>query len=79
MIIPYQQLCAETLDAVLESFVLREGTDYGEQEASMQSKLDQLRRQVKSGELLLCFDEPTESINLLTTGQAREAGLFSQS
>ncbi len=75
MIIPYQQLPAETLDAVLESFVLREGTDYGEQEASLESKLEQLRRQVKSGELLLCFDEPSESINLLTPAQAREIGL----
>lgn len=75
MIIPYQQLAAETLDAVLESFVLREGTDYGEQEVSLERKLEQLRQQLKRGELLLCFDEPTESINLLTPQQAREMGL----
>lgn len=75
MIIPYQQLAPETLSAVLESFVLREGTDYGEQEVSLERKLEQLRGQLKNGELLLCFDEPTESINLLTLQQAREMGL----
>ena len=31
MIIPWQQLPAATLDSLIESFVLREGTDYGEQ------------------------------------------------
>ncbi|GAA6153390.1 YheU family protein [Pseudoteredinibacter isoporae] len=75
MIIPYQQLATETLNAVLESFALREGTDYGEQEISLERKLEQLRRQLKSGELFLCFDEPSESINLLTPQQARDMNL----
>ncbi|MCV6623987.1 MAG: YheU family protein [Cellvibrionaceae bacterium] len=75
MIIPFQQLAPETLNAVLESFALREGTDYGEQEIGLESKLEQLKGQLQRGELLLCFDEPSESINLITPQQAREMGL----
>lgn len=39
MIIPWQQVDSETLDNLLEAFVLREGTDYGEHERSLTEKL----------------------------------------
>ena len=32
MLIPWQDLSPETLENLIESFVLREGTDYGEHE-----------------------------------------------
>ena len=35
MIIPWQELSTETLDNLIESFVLREGTDYGMQEKTL--------------------------------------------
>lgn len=41
MIIPWQQLEPETLNNLLESFVLREGTDYGQQEMSFAEKTEQ--------------------------------------
>ncbi len=39
MIIPWQELPAETLQSVIESFVLQEGTDYGEQERTLNEKV----------------------------------------
>nr|BFF12571.1 hypothetical protein GCM10025699_38740 [Microbacterium flavescens] len=39
MIIPWQDLDPETLDNLIESFVLREGTDYGEHERSLADKV----------------------------------------
>ena len=38
MIIPWQDLAPETLENLIESFVLREGTDYGEQERTLEQK-----------------------------------------
>ena len=35
MIIPWQELEEETLYNVLDSFILREGTDYGARELSL--------------------------------------------
>ncbi len=39
MIIPWQELSTETLDNLIESFVLREGTDYGMQEKTLEQKV----------------------------------------
>ena len=51
MIIPWQDLDPETLDNLIESFVLREGTDYGEHERSLTDKVADVKQQLKSGEI----------------------------
>ena len=38
MIIPHERLDKETLYNLIESYVLREGTDYGEQEFSIERR-----------------------------------------
>ena len=38
MLIPWQDLSPETLENLIESFVLREGTDYGEHERTLESR-----------------------------------------
>ena len=38
MIIPWQELPTETLENIVESVVLREGTDYGSHEFSLEQK-----------------------------------------
>ena len=40
----------DTLRAVVESFVLREGTDYGVHEASLEAKVAQVLLQLRRGE-----------------------------
>ncbi|MGL5418379.1 MAG: YheU family protein [Plesiomonas shigelloides] len=65
MIIPWQQLEPETLNNLLESFVLREGTDYGQQEMSFAEKTEQLHRQLQSGEAVLVWSELHESLNIM--------------
>lgn len=65
MIIPWQQLEPQTLDNLLESFVLREGTDYGQQEMSFAEKTEQLRQQLQSGEAVLVWSELHESLNIM--------------
>ncbi|MEN5017176.1 YheU family protein [Erwinia sp. Eh17-17] len=72
MIIPWKDLDNETLDNLIESFVLREGTDYGEQERSLQQKVDDVRRQLSSGEVVLVWSELHESVNIMPRGQFRE-------
>ena len=64
MIIPYQQLSEEALQAIIEDFVTREGTDYGEHEWSLADKVAQLRQQLISGEVVVVYDNATESVSL---------------
>ncbi|MEX1033068.1 MAG: YheU family protein [Cellvibrionaceae bacterium] len=65
MIIPYERLAPETLESLIESFVMREGTDYGLNEITLERKVDQVRRQIVQDEVLIVFDSKTESINLM--------------
>ena len=65
LIIPLEQLALDTLEAVLEEFITREGTDYGEREYSLAEKKQQLLSQLRSGQAVLCFDEQSHSCSIL--------------
>ena len=54
--IPYQRLSPEALDAVIEEFVTREGTDYGEYDYSLDDKKQHILKQLQSGKATLLFD-----------------------
>ena len=71
MIIPWQDLAPETLNNLIESFVLREGTDYGEQELSLEQKVADVRRQLQSGEVLVVWSELHETVNIMPRNQFR--------
>lgn len=69
MIIPWQELAPETLDSLIESFVLREGTDYGEYERSLVDKVSDVKQQLKSGEAVLVWSELHETVNIMPRKQ----------
>lgn len=64
-----ESLKAETLQAVIESYVLREGTDYGVSEISLEKKIDNLRNKIDREEIVLVFDPDSESLNFLTQNE----------
>jgi uncharacterized protein YheU (UPF0270 family) len=67
IVIPHCELSAEALRGVLESFVLREGTDYGEREVSLDHKVAQVLRQLERGEAQIIFDATLQSIDIVVT------------
>lgn len=66
IVIPISQLQEETLNNILEEFITREGTDYGDYEISLQQKVDRLKRQILQGDVVIIFDAVLESVNLMT-------------
>ena len=66
IVIPPSQLPPDTLQAMIESFIVREGTDYGDVEQNLAHKVAQVNRQLERGDVLIIWDESTESCNLLT-------------
>ena len=66
MIIPIDAVEADTLYNLVESFVLREGTDYGESEISIEDKVQQVIAQLKSEEAFLLYSELHESVNIIS-------------
>jgi len=69
--IPHSELSPDALRSVIESFVLREGTDYGEQEYSLEQKVAHVMRQLARGEASIRFDPNTETVDIVTTRDAR--------
>jgi uncharacterized protein YheU (UPF0270 family) len=62
--IPYRELTAQALRGVIEAFVLREGTDYGERECSLEEKVAQVRAQIERGAARILFDPETRTVTL---------------
>ncbi len=69
--IPPDALSPEALRGIIESFVLREGTDYGDQEATFESKVEDVRRQLQRGEAEILWDPSTESVQLVAKNRFR--------
>jgi hypothetical protein len=65
MIIPFQQLSTDALNGVIESFILREGTDYGAIEIGLTEKIIQVKQQIERGDLVLVFSELHQSITIM--------------
>jgi len=63
--IPYEQLSPEALHGVIEEFVTRDGTDYGEVEVPLETKIAQVMAQIRSGKAVIVFDQETESCTVL--------------
>ncbi|SMF28809.1 YheU family protein [Pseudobacteriovorax antillogorgiicola] len=63
--IPVERMDRDTLNRVIEEFVSREGTDYGEIDYTLQEKVTQVRQQLESGLAVLIFDRETSTCNIL--------------
>ena len=64
MIIPWQNLDSQTLDNIIENFVLREGTDYGLQEKSLQKKVTQVKSQLIDGTAAIFWSELHQTVDI---------------
>ncbi len=66
VVVPHTALTADLLRSVIESFVLREGTDYGEREFSLEEKVARVVRLLEHGEAQIIFDPRTDSVDIVT-------------
>jgi uncharacterized protein YheU (UPF0270 family) len=63
--VPHTELSAAALRGVIDSFVLREGTDYGERDVPHESKVAQVLRQLERGEARIMFDPATQGVSIV--------------
>lgn len=73
MQIPPDMLSEQALRGIALEYVSREGTDYGHQNWDMETKVEQVLRQIDRGEVVIYYNEKTETCNLLTKRQAKDA------
>ena len=63
--VPPQRLQPEVLQALLEEYASRDGTDYGECEVSLESKVANLQGQLTRGDLCILFEAESEQWDLV--------------
>ena len=64
MIIPWQELAEDTLINIVESVILREGTDYGSHEQTFEQKKKVLLNKIRQGSAVIVWSELHESIDI---------------
>lgn len=69
MIVPWQEISKDALNGIIEEFIMREGTDYGEQEASLAKKKQDLLNQLETGHIVLVYSELHETVNLMLASE----------
>ncbi len=67
--IPWDALAPETLNGLVEEFVTRDGTDYGEQEIALERKVHQVINGIKRKEFVIVFDEDQQVAHIVTRQQ----------
>jgi uncharacterized protein len=65
VVVPYADLSADALLGVIESFILREGTDYGWRDVAHDEKVAQVRRLLERGEARIVFDPHDSSVTIV--------------
>ena len=65
MKIPYTELSQEALLGVMEAFILREGTDYGHEEITIDQKRSRVLSMLQSGEAEIVFYQGSDHIDIV--------------
>lgn len=62
--VPPHILSPDALRGLVETFVLREGTDYGHRDYSLEEKYAAVERQIATGTAELWFDPATGTVDI---------------
>lgn len=71
VIVPHTELSVDALRGVVESFVLREGTEYGEREYTLEEKLAHVMHQLERGEARIVFDPQSQTVDIVVTPERK--------
>ncbi len=69
MEIPHTELKKSTLRNLIEEYVSREGTDYGQQSYSLKEKVSHVVRQLENGGAYINYDAESDSCNIVLRKQ----------
>lgn len=69
---PYTELSTDALQGVIDNFILREGTDYGDHTYSHEQKVVQVLRQLERGEARILFDPLDSSVTIVAVLPGRK-------
>ncbi len=65
IVVPLEKLSDQALEGLIDEFILREGTDYGKNEYSLEQKHEQVKKQLLANHILVVFDTEEESCSIV--------------
>jgi len=71
IIVPHDRLSQTALQGLIEEFVTREGTDTGYADGSLEKNTEMVMRQLHRGDVVIVYDEATQSVNIVPKDYAR--------
>jgi len=63
--LPYQEIDPDTLRRMIQEFVSRDGSDWAAPGGSLGEKVDQVLRQLRSGQAKIVFDLHTNTADIV--------------
>ncbi|HEX6241813.1 MAG TPA: YheU family protein [Polyangiales bacterium] len=72
--VPHSALSRTALEGLVEEFITREGTDYGQHEYSLDHKREGVLRQLTRGAVVIVFDLEAEATTLVTREELAQLG-----
>ena len=63
--IPFEQINSETLQRMIQEFVTRDGADWGDAGCTLEEKVNQVLKQLRSKKIIVVFDLTSETANLV--------------
>ncbi len=69
MIISSEQISPDALEGIIKEFILREGTEYGSEDISLEDKISQVRQQLTLGAAVIVYSELHETVNIMPIEQ----------
>ena len=71
VIVPLGKISEVALSGLIDEFILREGTDYGLKEFSLEEKHVQIKKQLQSGNSVIVFDSEEQSASIIRKEQLK--------
>jgi len=66
MLIPHREVSPEALQGIIEEFITREGTDYGESEIPLSAKVAQVKKQLDEGRCYIMYDLELGTVSIVS-------------
>jgi uncharacterized protein YheU (UPF0270 family) len=63
--VPYSSPKPPTVRSLVEEFVTRDTTDYGERERTLEDKVEDVMQQLRRGDAKVAFDTATGTVNIV--------------
>lgn len=73
--VPTEALSADAIEGLVEEFITREGTDYGQREYSLEDKRGAVLKQLQRGDIAIVFEVESESTTLVTKHELKQLEL----